>query len=276
MKKFAVLTIVLLAIATSGCGPSPEELTAQFMDAINSQDTESALELLSEDAVLQVDGTLSRTGKAEIENWLEMQADLRHRIEGDPAFSESGVSIESCSISSDKWLYFGVNPMSGTCEVALEGGLVTNIVLQIDDDSKARLSDSQAATTADFLGIWMGGAPLPGGDPHVGEVALYHLQFAEDGSARLAVTPDDLSIAPDSNHPGASLTWTYEDYVLTVQNEGSATEGYCQDQDVGTYLIKNVKSAGGGRLQFNLISDSCVFRAATLQRVAAPWDPYVP
>ena len=110
----------------------------------------------------------------------------------------------------------------------------------------------------------------------MGEAALYHLQFGEDGGARLAVTPEDLSIAPDADHPGARLTWTYEDYVLAVQNEGSASEGYCQEQDVGSYLVRNVKSVPRSRMQFKLISDPCAWRAFTMQRVSAPWDSYVP
>ncbi|MEE9512577.1 MAG: nuclear transport factor 2 family protein, partial [Anaerolineales bacterium] len=162
MKKFAVLTIVLLAIATSGCGPSPEELTAQFLDAINSQDIDSALELISEDATLQVDGTLSLNGKAEIEDWLATQAELSHRIEGDPTASGSGVAIESCSISSHQWLYFGVNPMSGTCTVEFEGGLITSFAVQFDENSKARLSESVAPVNADLVGIWTATGVTPG------------------------------------------------------------------------------------------------------------------
>ncbi len=126
MRNLAVISTVLFAIAASGCGPSPEDLAAQFMDAINSQDTEAALELLAENAVLQVNGTQSRTGKAEIEDWLVTQAKLNYRIDGDPTASGSGVVFESCSLSSDQWASVRVNPMSGACEVALEGGLITN------------------------------------------------------------------------------------------------------------------------------------------------------
>jgi hypothetical protein len=68
----------------------------------------------------------------------------------------------------------------------------------------------------------------------------------------------------------------YDDYVLTLQNDGPASEGYCQEQDVGTYLIRNVESASGNRMQFKLVSDPCVYRATALPRIAAPWDAYVP
>jgi hypothetical protein len=251
-------------------------MATQFQDAINSGDIDSALGLLADDAVLQVDGIPSLTGKAEIESWFEMQSELGFDIEGVPAVSEFSVAYENCSMSSAKWGWVGVKSMTGTCQVANEGELITRLAFQFDDDAKARLSDSPAATIDDLIGIWTGGAPWPGGDPHVGEIALYHLQFAEDGSARLAVTPNDLSIAPNGDHPGAYLTWTYQDYVLTIQNEGSASEGYCLEQDVGTYLVKNVNSVPYNRMQFKLISDPCVWRAATMPRVAAPWDPYLP
>ncbi len=268
MKKFAVLTIVLIAIATSGCGPSPEELTAQFLDAINSQDIDSALELISEDATLQVDGTLSLNGKAEIEDWLATQADLSHRMEGDPTASGSGVAIESCSISSHQWLYFGVNPMSGTCIVELEGALITSFAVQFDENSKARLSESVAPVSADLVGIWTAtGGALPGtNDP----IPVF-LQFFEDGSSRWAISPEDLLIAPDSDHPGVRLTWTYEDYVLTLQNQGPASEGFCQEQDVGTYLVRNTEAGG---IQFKKLEEPCAWR--TLLSYVPDFDPYVP
>ena len=88
--------------------------------------------------------------------------------------------------------------------------------------------------------------------------------------------PDDLSVAPDSDHPGARLKWTYEEYMLTLQNDGPASEGYCQEQDVGIYLIKTVESASGNRMQFKPVTDSCEYRAAALQRIGSPWDPYTP
>lgn len=272
----ALLAVVMLFIAGCSTGPDPVTVAQQFQEAVNSKDIASALQLLAEDAVFQVDEAPSRSGKAEIENWLTTRAELNFSLEGSPIASDSGVTFESCSISSDMWRYFAVNPMSGACQVTLEDGLITEFAVQFDEDSKVSLSDSAAATSADLVGIWTGGAPPPGGDPHKGEVEDFHLQFAEDGSGRLAVSLDDLLTAPDSDHPGARFKWTYEDYVLTIQNDGPASEGYCLEQDVGTYVIKNVKSVPKNRMQFKLISDSCAFRANTLPRVAAPWNPYVP
>ncbi len=268
MRKLAVITTILFAIAASGCGLSPEELATQFLDAINSQDIDSALELLAEDAVLKVDGSLTRTGKAEIENWLATQADLRHRIEGEPTATEFGVVIESCSISSDQWLYFGVNPMSGTCDVAFEGGLITSFAVQFDENSKARLSESVAPVNADLVGIWT----APGVTPGTNERIPGFLQFFEDGSARWAFSgPEDLLIAPDSDHPGVLLTWTYEDYMLTLQNQGPASEGYCQEQDVGTYLVRNTE---GGGIQFKHLEEPCAWRIQL--SIFGEFDPYVP
>lgn len=272
----AVVTIAMLLIAGCSTGPDPVNVAQQFQESVNLKDVESALELLAENAVFQVDGTQPHSGKAEIENWLATQVELNFSIEGSPTASDSGVTFENCSISSDLWRYFKVNPMSGACQMTLEGGLITEFTVQFDENSKARLIDSLAASVADLVGIWTGGGPRPGGDPHKGETEKFHLQFAEDGSARLAVSLDDLLTAPDPDHPGARFKWTYEDYVLTLQNDGPASEGYCLEQDVGTYLVKNVKSVPRNRIQFKLISDSCEFRASSLPRVAAPWDPYVP
>jgi hypothetical protein len=266
-KYLALLVVGLLLIA--GCSSDPVSVATQFQDAVNSQDLESALELLAEDAVLQVDGTPSRTGKAEIKNWLVTQADLNYRIEGDPTASESGVAFENCSMSSDQWAFVRVNPMSGTCEVALEGGHITSFTIQFDENLKARLSDSGTAVSADLVEIWAGTSP----DPEAVRYIPSFFQILEDGSARFAFSPEDLLIAPDSDHPGVRFTWTYEGYVLTVQNQGPAIEGYCQEQDVGTYLFRNTDEDG---IQFKSISDPCVWRKDMLVRRGGDWNPYVP
>lgn len=274
----ALLAVVILFIAGCSAGPDPVTVAQQFQEAVNSQDVDSALELLAEDAVFQVDEAPSRSGKAEIENWLATRAELNFSLEGSPTASNSGVTFESCSISSDMWRYFVVNPMSGACQVTLEDGLITEFAVQFDEDSKTRLADSSASTSADLVALWTALVVLPGVEayPEEGDIVRNYLQFTDDGSARLAVSLDDLSTAPDSDHPGARFKWTYEDYVLTIQNDGPASEGYCLEQDVGTYVIKNVKSVPKNRMQFKLISDSCEYRGRLLRRVSAPWDPYVP
>ena len=280
MSKSCFIGItVVMAVAmllTTGCGVNPVIVAQQFQEAVNSQNVESALALLVENASLKVGDATSVTGKDQIANWLNTQAELHYQFNGDPITSESGVTFENCSINSYQWSYYGIKEMSGTCEVKVEDGLITEFAVQFDEKSKASLSSSSVVAPTDLVGIWTGEWPIPGADPHDGEITLNHLQFNEGGSARLAVTSDDLSIAPDSDHPGARFTWTYENYVLTLQNEGPASEGYCSEQDVGTYLIRIVKSASGNRIQFKLVSDSCAYRAAMLPRISAPWDPYVP
>ena len=97
------------------------------------------------------------------------------------------------------------------------------------------------------------------------------MQFFEDGSVRWAVSPEDTLIAPDSDHPGVRLTWTYEDYVLTLQNQGPASEGYCQEQDVGTYLVRNTE---GGGIKFKHLEEPCGWRIQL--SIVGEFDPYVP
>jgi hypothetical protein len=168
------------------------------------------------------------------------------------------------------WIYFGVNPMSGTCEVALEGGLITRFAVQFDENSKGRLSESMVPVTGDLVGIWTSADSTPQ-EPN--KYIPFFLQFFEDGIARSAVSPEDFLIAPDSNHPGVRYTWTYKDYVLTVQNQGPASEGYCQEQDVGTYLVRNIEEGG---IQFRPLKDPCAWRTHHLNRVGGDWDLYVP
>lgn len=267
-RKVVLLVVGLLLVA--GCSTDPTSVATQFQDAVNSKDLEAALELLAEDAVIQIHGAQSRTGKQEIETWLATQAELNYRFDGDPTASGSGVAFESCSISSETWITFGINPMTGTCEAAVEGGLITRFTIQVDEDSKARLSESSAPVAADLIRSWEATGVTP---QETKKVIPFFMQFFEDGSTRLAISPDDLLIAPDPEHPGVLLTWTYEDYVLTVQNQGPAMEGYCQDQDVGKYLVRNTE---GGGILFRPLGDPCGWRTTTLNHIGVEWDPYVP
>jgi len=269
MNKYLGLLVVGLLLVAA-CGSDPVSVVEQFQDAVNSQDIESALELLADDAVLQVEGTPPRTGKAKIENWLAKQAEIDYRIEGIPTASESGAGFEGCSTNSTKWMFFGVNPMTGTCEVALEGGLITSFSVQFDENSKAALSDSPVAERSDLIGTWFGTL----GTPETSAIYVPNLlQFSDDGTIRWAVERDDLSTAPDLEHPIAVLDWTYEGHLLTVQNRGPASEGYCHEQDVGVYLAKKT---GDGEIQFKAIRDSCPYRYNYLPRGGSPWDPYSP
>ena len=160
--------------------------------------------------------------------------------------------------------------MSATCEVTLEGGLINNFVVQFDENSKAELSDSPAAERSDLARIWT----ARGTEPESSAIPLIqYLQFSEDGTARWAVSPDDLQIPPGSEHRGAQFDWSYADYVLTVQNQGEASEGFCKAQDVGTFLVKKVEDDG---IYFWGIGDTCKFRLNTWQRAGSDWFLYVP
>jgi len=252
----AMLAVVIVFM--TGCGADPVTVAQQFQEAVNSQNVESAVELLADDAVLMLDETSPITGKEQIADWLAKQAELHFQLNGDPIASESGVTFESCSISSDQWLFYGTNPMSGTCEVALEDGLITNFAVQFDETSKASLADSPVATTTNMIGIWVT-------KNYLTDSGDLYLQFFEDGSGMLTGSLD-------SNHPDASITWTYEDYILTLQNHGAASEGYCQEQDVGKFLVKN---ADGGGLKFKTINDLCSLRGTALQ-LPPRWRQHVP
>ncbi len=271
-----VFVIAAVMVLVAGCGVKPVTVAQQFQEAINSQNVESALDLLSENASLNVGESLSLEGKSPIADWLTIQAKLQFELNGDPVTTDSGVSFENCLITSNQWSFYGIEAMSGTCTLVVEGGLVAELVIQYDENSKASLSDSSLVKPTDLVGIWTGEWPMPGADPFADEITLNYFQFNEDGSARLATSPDDLSINPDSEHPGARFKWSYENYVLNLQNDGPASEGYCDEQDVGSYLIRTVKNVSLNRIQFKLILDPCLYRASALPRIAAPWDAFLP
>jgi len=266
-----IALLVALMVLMTGCGADPVTVAQQFQEAVNSQNVETALELLAENASLKVGENSSVTGKDQIANWLATQAELRFQFNGDPIPSESGVTIKNCSISSYQWIFYEVNPMSGTCEVALEGGLITNFAVQFDENSIAKLSEVPVVKRSDFIGVWSCAVTFN----HETNTPVFHyLQFVDDGTVRWASSPDDLLSTPDPNHPGALLTWTYEDFVLTLQNQGLASEGFCQEQDVGTYLTTRTDDGG---IRYKGIEDSCGLRRAYLECYApSDWVPFVP
>lgn len=267
MNRMTVLILFMLTFVVSGCGVAPEDVATEFQNAINSQDTEAVMGLLADEVVLQVEGTQISTGKREIQNWLESQAGLNFQFEGTPVSTDSGVSFDACMISSDIWSYFGLGSMTGTCEIALAEDNIISFVVQFDENSKGRLSESVAAVSADMIGIWITRNYLTdSGD-------LY-LEFVEGGTGRLMGLPVDSTPDPDpdAKFEGASLKWTYENYILTIQNEGPASEKYCQEQDVGSYLVK---MADGGGLQFKRLNDTCSLRELAF-KLPPRWRPMMP
>jgi hypothetical protein len=198
-------------VLMTGCGTDPVTVAQQFQEAVNAQSVDSALELFAENASLKVDEVSSVTGKDQIANWLATQAELHFQYNGDPIASESGVTFENCSTNSYQWSYYRIKSLSGTCNMKVEDGRITEFAVQFDDNSKASLSDSTVVAPTDLVGIWTGEWARPGVHEHPEEsdIVTYFFQFAEGGSARLAVSPEDLLTSPDSNHPGANLSWTY-------------------------------------------------------------------
>ena len=265
MKKIAILAIMLSGIAVSGCGPSPEDLAAQFQAAINSQDTEAALSLFADAATLQVGGAPHRTGKGEIEDWIREQADLNFQFTGDPVRSETRIVFTDCSISSYGWSFFGLDTMTGTCDVTLDDGAISSFSVQFDTESMEKLSGSPAATSADLIGTWV---TLN----YIGDSGDMFLEISGDGTGRLLGSRDASFPTPDSEFESANITWTYEETILTIQNDGPASEKYCEEQDVGTYLVKMVD---GGGLKFKSIGDSCSLREVAFE-LPPRWRPYVP
>lgn len=265
MHKALIGTLVMLSIVVYGCGPSPEDVGKQFQDALNSGDIDTALGLLDDEAVVDVDGTRAGTGKAEIEEWLSAQAKLNFQLEGTSVAIDSGVVIEDCSIKSDIWSYFELGSMTAICEIGVAGTDITSFVVQFDDSSKDRLSESPAASDSELIGIWRTRNYLTDS----GEL---YLEFLEDGTGRLIGSMGGSIPDHGVEFEGASLNWTYENFILTIQNAGPASEKYCSEKDVGTFLVKNVDAGG---LKFKLLGDTCALRGVAIP-LPPRWIPNVP
>lgn len=270
--RMSFIFALLFAIFATACGASPETVAGEFQTAVNTQDIETAMGLMAEDVVLQLERQ-SVTGQADVQDWLKTQAELDFEFDGMPAVTDGGVNYENCIIRSDVWSYFKLKEMTGTCQLELDGGSITGFFIKFDEVSTARLEASSAILIADLMSIWTSQWPAPGTTDEDFSFTYYYLQFNEDGSGRLALTPEDLTVSPDAEHTGARLVWNYDGFVLTLQNDGAATEGYCLEEEVGMFLVRK---DGDGGIEFKHVDDPCSWRYFALERQRSSWDPYVP
>ena len=278
MKKkiYTLLLFVVFAFTLTGCQPKPTEIASQFLAAINDQDIETSLSLLSDSAQIKIGDSESYQGKEAIQNYLENAFLLNIKIEADTAQSDGDTVSEDITLTSDYWKFIGTNPMEGTLSITVQDGSITNIDISFSSVSLTKLEDSSATTTSDLIGVWTVQTQESGTVEGVPD--QWFLQFHADSKARWAESADDLALPVDDSHLGAWITWSYEGVLLIVQNEGPSSEFYCQPEDVGLYLVRQTYDKWNDETQigFKLVKDPCAFRMVNFPRFGATWKPYIP
>lgn len=255
-RVFGLCLLVTAVIVLAGCQAKPDTVAMKLAEAVNAQDLDSALALFAEDAVVNTGGPAPYTGKAEIRGWLEGMFADNFEIEAEIVEVKGDVVIEHDKMSMDSMRFFGIDSLEGTSEITVQKGQITALDFTFTEDSLAKLQAVPFVTREDLIGAWsMGGT---------------FIQFYENGTSRVADSPDDLSAPVDESHPGAWERWSYDGTVFTIQmtTPGVGEGRTCPLDAVGTYMVKRV---GDDRLKFKAIEDPCASR-----RVGLPWGEWRP
>jgi hypothetical protein len=165
-------------------------------------------------------------------------------------------------MTSREWKFLGIAPLEGTSEITVEGGKITTLTFVFDDDSLAKLTSVTYITSEDLIGEW--------------RLADKYIIFREDGTMRVANTPDDLSAPVDEAHPGVIEEWSYDGTVLIMQDTDPPTYAAWEFESdmecgAGSYLVK---WGDEGRIKFRSIKEPCANRLVAFEMAGlAPLSP---
>jgi hypothetical protein len=256
-KLLSIAGICLVIIFLSGCGTKPDEVALQLAAATNTQDLDAALALFTDDAVVTSVSPEPFTGKAEIQGWLEEMFSDNFHLEADVVEVNDNVVIESDTMTMDSMSFYGIEPLTGTSEITVEGGKIKALNFSFSDETLADLQVAPFVAPEDLIGIWS-----------VGTI----FQFKEDSTVRVANKMDDLSFPVDEEHPGSTEAWTYDGMVITLDPVLGVGEGYenCEPGQVGVYFVK-WSGNDLDRLRFKAIHDPCITRKTGMQ-----WGDWMP
>lgn len=258
-KLLSIVGICLLIIVSlSACGAKPDEIALQLAEATNAQDLEGALALFADDAVVTSVSPEPFNGKAEIQGWLEQMFADNFQLEAEIVEVNGDVVVEHDTMTMDSMSFFGIEPLTGTSEIALENGKIKAINFSFSDETLADLQAAPFVAREDLIGAWTVGT---------------YLQLNEDGTARVALKVDDLDQPVSEEHPGSLQAWSYDGMVLRVEIVEVAGESTCTPGQVGYFFVK-WSGKDLDRLSFDLISDECGDRAGGM--MWGNWAPMSP
>jgi len=248
MKKRTALLIILslITLALTGCQPDPSDVALKLAEATNAQDMEAAIALFADDAVVISVSPQPFTGKAEIQGWLGGMFADNFTIETKIVEVNGDVLIEKDTVSMDSMKFYGIDTLTGTSEVTVQGGLIKTLNFSFSDETLADMGAAPFVSPDDIVGIWSVGT---------------FIQFNEDGTLRVADKLADLTEPVDEDHPGSFEKWTYDGMVITFQavETGVGAMNPCTPDQVGVFFVK---WAGENldRLKFMAIDDPCFAR----------------
>jgi SnoaL-like domain len=133
-----VIGIVLLVLA--GCGPAPDAVAAQLVEAVNSRDLDGALALFARDAVVDTGSSAPFSGMGEIRHWLErLFADNVQLGEVEILEQDENRIVARYPVTMDSASALGVASLEGSGEMTIQQGRITALSFSLSAGSRAEL-----------------------------------------------------------------------------------------------------------------------------------------
>jgi hypothetical protein len=255
--KISLVCLFILVVLLAGCArEQPDVVALQLAEEVNNQDLEGALELFADDAVVTSVSPEPFTGKAEIQTWLEEMMADDFNLDAEIESVEGDTAIEKDTMSMDSMTYYGIDTLTGTSVVTVNGGKIKTLNFSFSDETLADLQAAPFVSPEDIIGVWTVGTLM---------------QINEDQTLRVANKMVDLDVPVSDEHPGSFENWTYDGMVITFQAEQAVGQGYsCTPDQVGVYFVKWA-GTDLDRLKFKVIEDPCNARKGGMQY--GPWAP---
>lgn len=258
-RVFLVVLIIVGATLIVGCGPKSDELALSFVEAVNTKDSTTAMNLLSEDVLFTFGEQDALEGKEAVQAWLTGLLGQNLKIEAENAEVVDGVVVFKTSASWTQLQTYHIDSLSGVTEVTIENGQITTYNFKLDDESLVMLPTPIERST-ELMGDWQRAKTHPG----MGEIFL---RFNSDNTYRQAIGEAEKL---DSS-PMVEGTFEFEVGKFVITNENLMNENYlwgCEESTmIGEYTISRLSN---NNIILEVVDDECHGRD---DNIAAEYKP---
>ena len=258
-RVFLLVSIIVGTFVVSGCGAKSDEVAISFVEAVNKKDSNTALNLLSEDIAFTFGEQDALEGKDAVQSWLTEVFGQNLKIETENAEVVDGVVVFKTSASWTQLQTYHIDSLSGVTEVTIENGQITTYNFKLDDESLVMLP-TPIERSAELIGNWQRAKTHPG----MGDIFL---RFNSDNTYRQAIGEAEKL---DSS-PMVEGTFEFEDGKFVITNENVLNENYlwgCEESTmIGEYTISRLSN---NNIILEVVDDECHGRD---DNIAAEYKP---
>ena len=241
-----VLFASIVVLAITGCQSVTDEESLAFIDHINAKDSEAASELLAEDVVLVFGQQDPIEGKDDVQTWFTEMFGKNLKIEVEDSQVNDGVVMLQTNVT---WTGLGdwyVDSLSGTTEVKLDSGMISEYHFLLDEKSLAAIP-VLVTSSDDLIGVW----ERAKAHPAIGKIFL---QVNPDGTYRQATG----SVERLGSTPMVEGSFEFEPGTFFITHHNQLVDNYlwtCDDPAmVGEY---NVARLSNGNIKYEVVDEEC-------------------